>query len=313
MATRISSEFASVTSPRSGMRGSITCVAAAASQDDDHRLLAVWAAECAVYVLHHLERGTAGRRPAVPVDRPRSAGARGEKSRGQRRARLQAMPTPRPGICAWQRACRVRRRPAAAVGHVAAHGHGAAASTVTGGASRAATLASRAPMRLPGLRSCERSGPGSPTSSGSRSDPPAASNELASSGSSRDGGTFARGRDRRASRTCGGNPSRDDQPGSAATGSASPTRLPRTRRRPIQIGESAAGRYQAAAATMTKRAATSTGFLRTMPRPVSVGAAPRSGLRGPHARLVARDGARKTRNSTTKLTIRVTAKAIIAM
>ena len=41
-------------------------------QDDDHRLLAIWAADCAEHVLHHFERGAAGRRPSTPGDRPRA-------------------------------------------------------------------------------------------------------------------------------------------------------------------------------------------------------------------------------------------------
>ena len=42
-------------------------------QDDDHRLLAVWAADCAQHVLHHFEQARPRGRPSAPGDR---AGAR---------------------------------------------------------------------------------------------------------------------------------------------------------------------------------------------------------------------------------------------
>ena len=65
-------------------------------QDDDHHLLAVWAADCAEHVLHHFERARPG------DDRPRRAIELGRawaraRSRGPRPARRPAMPTPRRG------------------------------------------------------------------------------------------------------------------------------------------------------------------------------------------------------------------------
>ena len=39
-------------------------------QDDDHRLLAVWAADCAQHVLHHFEQSAARGRPSATGDRP---------------------------------------------------------------------------------------------------------------------------------------------------------------------------------------------------------------------------------------------------
>ena len=64
-------------------------------EDDDHRLLAMWAADCAEHVLHHFEQA----RPKD--DRPRRAIDLGRawarvRSRGQRPARRPAMQTPRP-------------------------------------------------------------------------------------------------------------------------------------------------------------------------------------------------------------------------
>jgi hypothetical protein len=38
-------------------------------EDDDHRLLAVWASDCAQHVLHHFRASTAGGRPSAPSDR----------------------------------------------------------------------------------------------------------------------------------------------------------------------------------------------------------------------------------------------------
>ena len=70
-------------------------------EDDDHRLLAVWAADCAEHVLHYFEQA----RPED--DRPRRAielgraWARGE-IHGRRPARRPAMRTARPGTCMGQ-------------------------------------------------------------------------------------------------------------------------------------------------------------------------------------------------------------------
>ena len=45
--------------------------------DDDHRLLALWAADCAEHVLHHFEQARPDGRPSAPGDRPRAGlGAR---------------------------------------------------------------------------------------------------------------------------------------------------------------------------------------------------------------------------------------------
>ena len=68
-------------------------------EDDDHRLLAVWAADCAEHVLHHFERARPGDdRPRRAIELGR-AWARGEVT-WARPGRRPAMPTPRPGTCA---------------------------------------------------------------------------------------------------------------------------------------------------------------------------------------------------------------------
>ena len=80
-------------------------------EDEDHRLLALWAADCAEHVLHHFEAVTAGRRPTSPGDRARAGlGARGGPVVGgshggrSRERRGQGPARRRP-------ACRVRRGP----------------------------------------------------------------------------------------------------------------------------------------------------------------------------------------------------------
>jgi immunity protein 5 of polymorphic toxin system len=106
-------------------------------QDDDHRLLAVWAADCAQHVLHHFERA----RPED--DRPRRAigmgraWARGEITWTQARtAAFAANAAAREGTGAAREAAHAAGQ-AAAVGHVAAHELGAAAYAIK--AARAAS------------------------------------------------------------------------------------------------------------------------------------------------------------------------------
>src|SRR5665213_2576343 len=64
-------------------------------QDDDHRLLAIWAADCAQHVLHHFQQARPkDDRPRRAIDLGR-AWARGEIT-WERPARRPAMQTPRP-------------------------------------------------------------------------------------------------------------------------------------------------------------------------------------------------------------------------
>jgi hypothetical protein len=99
-------------------------------RDDDHRLLAVWAAGCAEHVLHHFERA----RPND--DRPRRAIESGRAwARGQitwweaRSAGGHANASARDLTGAARHAAYAAGQ-AAAVGHVAAHELGAAAYAI---------------------------------------------------------------------------------------------------------------------------------------------------------------------------------------
>ncbi|HEV8597684.1 MAG TPA: hypothetical protein VGR23_08185 [Candidatus Dormibacteraeota bacterium] len=99
-------------------------------QDDDHRLLAAWAADCAEHVLHHFERARpADDRPRQAIDLGR-AWARGEISwTPARTAAFAANAAAREVIGAAREAAHAAGQ-AAAVGHVAAHELGAAAYAI---------------------------------------------------------------------------------------------------------------------------------------------------------------------------------------
>jgi len=106
-------------------------------QDADHRLLAVWAADCAQHVLHNFEQARPG------DDRPRRAieqahaWARGEITMTQARtAAFAANAAAREVVGAAREAAHAAGQ-AVAVAHVAAHELGAAAYAIR--AARAAT------------------------------------------------------------------------------------------------------------------------------------------------------------------------------
>jgi hypothetical protein len=98
--------------------------------DDDHHLLAVWAADCAEHVLDHFERARPGDAPprrAIEICR---AGARGEVTWWEARtAGGHANATARDLTGAPRHAAYAAGQ-AAAVGHVAAHELGAAAYAI---------------------------------------------------------------------------------------------------------------------------------------------------------------------------------------
>ena len=104
--------------------------------DDDHHLLAVWAADCAQHVLHHFEQA----RPED--DRPRRAielgrsWARGEITWWEARAAAGHANAAAIDLRGAARHAAYAAGQAAAVGHVAAHELGAAAYAVR--AARAA-------------------------------------------------------------------------------------------------------------------------------------------------------------------------------
>ena len=107
--------------------------------DDDHRLLAIWAADCAQHVLHHFEQARPkDDRPRRAIDLAR-AWARGEiKWSEARTAAGHANGAARDLIGAPRHAAHAAGQ-AAAVGHVAAHELGAAAYAIK--AARAAAAA----------------------------------------------------------------------------------------------------------------------------------------------------------------------------
>jgi hypothetical protein len=98
--------------------------------DDDHRLLAVWAADCAEHVLHHFERS----RPTD--DRPRRAivltraWARGEIPWAEARTAAGHANAAARDLDVAARHAAYAAGQAAAVGHVAAHELGAAAYAI---------------------------------------------------------------------------------------------------------------------------------------------------------------------------------------
>jgi hypothetical protein len=105
-------------------------------RDDDHRLLAIWAADCAEHVLHHFEEA----RPTD--DRPRRAiglgraWARGEVPWSVARTAAGHANAAARDLSGAPRHAAYAAGQAAAVGHVAAHELGAAAYAIR--AARAA-------------------------------------------------------------------------------------------------------------------------------------------------------------------------------
>ena len=105
-------------------------------QDDDHHLLAKWAADCAEHVLHHFEQARPGDdRPRRAIDLGRSW-ARGEVTWAEARTAGGHANAAARDLRGAARHAAYAAGQAAAVGHVAAHELGAAAYAIT--AARAA-------------------------------------------------------------------------------------------------------------------------------------------------------------------------------
>ena len=105
-------------------------------QDDDHHLLATWAADCAEHVLHHFERAQPGDdRPRRAIDLGRSW-ARGEVAWAEARTAAGHANAAARDLRGAARHAAYAAGQAAAVGHVAAHELGAAAYAIR--AARAA-------------------------------------------------------------------------------------------------------------------------------------------------------------------------------
>ena len=105
-------------------------------KDDDHRLLAIWAADCAEHVLHHFEEARPeDDRPRRAIDLAR-AWARGEITWWEARTAAGHANAAARDLHGAARHAAYAAGQAAAVGHVAAHELGAAAYAVR--AARAA-------------------------------------------------------------------------------------------------------------------------------------------------------------------------------
>jgi hypothetical protein len=105
-------------------------------QDDDHRLLAMWATDCAEHVLHHFEQARPeDDRPRRAIDLGR-AWARGEITWAQARTAAGHANAAARDLRGAARHAAYAAGQAAAVGHVAAHELGAAAYAIR--AARAA-------------------------------------------------------------------------------------------------------------------------------------------------------------------------------
>jgi hypothetical protein len=104
--------------------------------DEDHRLLAMWAADCAEHVLHHFERARPeDDRPRRAIDLGR-AWARGEIRWAEARTAAGHANAAARDLRGAARHAAYAAGQAAAVGHVAAHELGAAAYAIK--AARAA-------------------------------------------------------------------------------------------------------------------------------------------------------------------------------
>ncbi len=106
-------------------------------QDDDHRLLAVWAADCSQHVLHHFEQARPGDdRPRRAIDMGR-AWARGEVTMTQARSAGGLANGAARELSGAARHAAFAAGQAGVVAHVAAHELGAAAYAIK--AARAAS------------------------------------------------------------------------------------------------------------------------------------------------------------------------------
>src|SRR5438874_3932576 len=118
-------------------------------QDDDHRLLGIWAADCAQHVLHHFEQARPkDHRPRHAIDLGR-AWARGEIAWAEARTAAGHANAAARDLSGAPRHAAYAAGQAAAVGHVAAHELGAAAYAI-----KAARAAAGAEGDQAGVREC---------------------------------------------------------------------------------------------------------------------------------------------------------------
>ena len=108
-------------------------------QDDDHHLLAIWAAECAEHVLHNFEQARPeDDRPRRAIDLGR-AWARGEITWAEARTAAGHANAAARDLGGAARHAAYAAGQAAAVGHVAAHELGAAAYAIRSAQAAAAS------------------------------------------------------------------------------------------------------------------------------------------------------------------------------
>jgi hypothetical protein len=117
-------------------------------QDDDHHLLAIWAADCAQHVLHLFEGARPGDdRPRRAIDLGR-AWARGEVTWAEARTAAGHANAAARDLSGAARHAGYAAGQAAAVGHVAAHELGAAAYAIRAAQAAAAEDEREAAGRL---------------------------------------------------------------------------------------------------------------------------------------------------------------------
>jgi hypothetical protein len=117
-------------------------------QDNDHHLLAIWAADCAQHVLHHFEQARPeDDRPRRAIDLGR-AWARGEITWGEARAAAGHANAAARDLREAARHAAYAAGQAAAVAHVAAHELGAAAYAIRAARAAAAEDEREAAGRL---------------------------------------------------------------------------------------------------------------------------------------------------------------------
>jgi hypothetical protein len=117
-------------------------------QDDVHRLLGIWAADCAEHVLHHFEQARPeDDRPRRAIDLGR-AWARGEVRWAEARTAAGHANAAARDLRGAARHAAYAAGQAAAVGHVAAHELGAAAYAIRAAQAAATDLKREAAGRL---------------------------------------------------------------------------------------------------------------------------------------------------------------------
>jgi len=123
-------------------------------QDDDHHLLAMWAAACAEHVLHHFESAQpTDPRPRRAIDLGR-AWARGEVTWWEARTAAGHANAAARDLSGAARDAAYAAGQAAAVGHVAAHELGAAAYAIRAERAAAAQDEARARGEEAGRAEC---------------------------------------------------------------------------------------------------------------------------------------------------------------